>query len=234
MSPSRSGSASSDAASAAPAAHPSPAELITPRMDLGALATAVQTCRGCELWRDATQAVFGAGAAHPSIVLIGEQPGDVEDRRGEPFVGPAGTLLRHCLDDAGIALDTVWMTNAVKHFRWGPPAGGRGKRRIHRKPDLHHVEACAPWLGAELERLKPGVTICLGATAAQALLGKDFRVTKDRGVLHPGRHGMVMATVHPSSLLREPDPSRHQELRAGFVADLVVAARYLVELGRKA
>lgn len=207
--------------------HPSPAELISSRMGLKGLAAAVQACRGCELWQDATQAVFGAGAAHPSIVLIGEQPGDVEDRKGEPFVGPAGTLLRRCLADAGIDMEKVWMTNAVKHFRWGPPAGGRGKRRIHRKPDLHHVEACAPWLEAELERLRPEVTICLGATAAQALFGKDFRVTKDRGVLHPGTYGLMMATVHPSSLLREPDPSRHQELRDQFVADLAVAARHV-------
>lgn len=188
--------------------------LIPTEASLADLASAVQGCRACELWESATQAVFGEGAEHPAVVLVDEQPGDVEDRRGRPFVGPAGTLLRSCLAEAGLEEDELWLTNAVKHFRWGPSPGGRGKRRIHRRPDLVHVHACAPWLEGELSRLSSRVTVALGATAAQALLGPDIRVTRDRGTIRPSAHGAVLAT-------------RRGAMRAQFIADPSVVARHI-------
>lgn len=178
-------------------------------------------CRRCHLYKDATQTVFGEGGAHAEVVLVGEQPGDQEDRTGEPFVGPAGKLLDRALDEAGIDRDEAYVTNVVKHFKWKPA----GKRRLHQKPNAEEIGACRPWLDAELEVLKPRIVVCLGATAAQALLGRRFRVTQQRGqIVEWDREPLALATVHPSSILRAPDDeSRHREYDA-FVADLRVAA----------
>ena len=208
---------------------PGPHDLIRPGASLTELAAAVQQCRGCDLWRDATQAVFGEGSPSPPVVLVGEQPGDAEDRRGHPFVGPAGLMLRRCMAEAGLAEDLVWMTNAVKHFRWKP--ANRGKRRIHRTPGAEQLHACRPWLDAELERLQPDIVVCLGAVAAQALIGKDFKVSQERGKLMAGPYGSVLATVHPSSLLRAPDEAARLKARADFVADLKVVVRHLAGAG---
>jgi len=184
---------------------------------LRALREEVQRCRGCDLYRYASQAVFGEGPRSARIVLVGEQPGDEEDRQGHPFVGPAGKLLNRALEEAGIQRSEVYVTNAVKHFKFEE----RGKRRIHKKPRVSEVKACHPWLEAEISLLKPEVIVCLGATAAQALLGPKFRLTKERGkfVTHPwGPH--VTATIHPSAVLRAPDAEqRHEEYRK-FVDDL--------------
>jgi len=187
------------------------------------LRAAAQGCRACPLWRRATQTVFGAGRAHAALLLVGEQPGDQEDRQGLPFVGPAGRLLSEALEAAGIDRQTVYLTNAVKHFKW-IAAEGRGKRRLHKKPSGNEVRACRPWLLAEIEAVAPEVIVCLGATAAQSLLGNAFRVTQQRGQAVPSPFAArAVATVHPSSILRAPDEaSRHQELRR-FIADLRVA-----------
>jgi uracil-DNA glycosylase family protein len=193
------------------------AEFIPEHPTLRALREEVQRCRGCDLYRYASQAVFGEGPRSARIVLVGEQPGDEEDRQGHPFVGPAGKLLNRALDEAGIQRSDVYVTNAVKHFKFEE----RGKRRIHKKPRVSEVKACHPWLEAEISLLKPEVIVCLGATAAQALLGPKFRLTKERGkfVTHPrGPH--VTATIHPSAVLRAPDAEqRHEEYR-NFVDDL--------------
>jgi uracil-DNA glycosylase len=174
--------------------------------------------------------VFGEGPPKAPVMLVGEQPGDVEDRRGHPFVGPAGLMLRSCMAEAGLAEDQVWMTNVVKHFRWKP----KGKRRIHHTPAAEHIHACRPWLDAELERLRPDVLVCLGAVAAQTLIDKDFKVSQDRGRLMPGPYGNVLATVHPSSLLRAPDGKARLKARADFVADLQVVVRHLASHARAA
>jgi uracil-DNA glycosylase len=179
-------------------------------------------CRRCALWEHATQTVFGEGA-RGGLMLVGEQPGDVEDQAGRPFVGPAGKLLRELLEEARIAEDEVYVTNAVKHFKWQ----ARGKRRIHQKPNWSEIAACRPWLDAELEVIRPRVLVCLGATAAQALLGRDFRVSRQRGELvESDLAENVIATVHPSSVLRADDATREQEYDAlvrdlGKVAELV-------------
>jgi len=213
---------------------PGPHDLIRPGASLTELAAAVQQCRGCDLWRDATQAVFGEGPPNAPVALVGEQPGDVEDRRGHPFVGPAGLMLRRCMAEAGLAEDQVWMTNVVKHFRWKPGTPKQGKRRIHRPPSAEQVRACRPWLDAELERLRPDVVVCLGAVAAQTLIDKDFNVSQDRGKLMAGPYGTVLATVHPSSLLRAPDDKARLKARADFVADLQVVVRHLAGHARAA
>lgn len=199
--------------------------------DLDSLRTAARKCRGCPLYEDATQTVFGEGNASARLILIGEQPGDREDREGKPFVGPAGLLLDRCLDEAGIDRGEVYVTNAVKHFKWEP----RGKRRIHKKPSAREIAACRPWFDAELEEIQPEMVVCLGATAAQALLGKDFRVTQDRGrVLHQKGLPPLLATVHPSSILRAPDPAARRQARADFVRDLRHAAAFLQRSHRRA
>jgi DNA polymerase len=179
---------------------------------------AVQRCRGCELYADATQAVFGEGAQSARIMLVGEQPGDQEDREGAPFVGPAGRLLDEALEAAGIERSATYVTNAVKHFKWK----ARGTRRIHDKPSWSEQVACRPWLVAELGSIKPEVLVLLGATAAQAFLGKGFRVTRDRG-RQPGSElaGTVIATIHPSAILRSND---RDEMMRAFVADLSLAS----------
>jgi uracil-DNA glycosylase len=176
-----------------------------------------EKCKACDLWKHATQTVFGEGLPKAKVMLIGEQPGDQEDLQGRPFVGPAGKLLDSALADAGIDRKKVYVTNAVKHFKWEP----RGKRRIHKKPNSAEVAACRPWLDAEIAVLKPKVVICLGATAAQMLLGRDFRVTEQRGEFVKSELApFVMATVHPSSILREPDEKARREAMRRFIADL--------------
>jgi uracil-DNA glycosylase family protein len=189
------------------------------RRTLGALRAASAACRGCDLWKRGTRTVFGRGPAHARVVMVGEQPGHEEDLAGEPFVGPAGRILDRALAEARIARDVVYVTNVVKHFKWNP----RGKRRIHAKPDQTEIAACLPWLRAELDLVKPQAVVCLGATASRALLGADFRVTRQRGqwVSGPGA-ARVLATVHPSAILRAPDQeSRRREFEA-LVADLAV------------
>ena len=191
---------------------------------LPVLREAVQHCHGCDLYRHATQAVFGEleaesgrGKLKAPLMLIGEQPGDQEDKQGRPFVGPAGQLLDECLNEAGIDRAYVYVTNAVKHFKWEP----LGKRRLHEKPTLREVAACRPWLDAEMEAVGPALIVCLGATAAQDLLGAKFRVTRDRGNLfHVEGLPPIMATVHPSSILRaRSEDERHQQ-KLSFIADL--------------
>lgn len=191
---------------------------------LASLREAVQGCRGCELYRNATQVVFGEGARGAEVLFVGEQPGDKEDLAGKPFVGPAGQLFDRALEDAGIDRSQTYVTNAVKHFRWQ----ARGKRRIHQKPSWSEVAACRPWLEAELAVVQPDIVVCLGATAAQSLLGRDFRVTQHRGeLLDSDLAEHVTATIHPSAILRQQDDeSRRTELEA-FVDDLRVVARLL-------
>jgi uracil-DNA glycosylase family protein len=178
-------------------------------------------CTACDLYKCGTQTVFGEGAAGAELMLVGEQPGDREDLEGRPFVGPAGRILDKALADAGIERDRTYVTNAVKHFKWRPA----GKRRIHQKPNAEEVKACRPWLEAELDVVRPKVVVCLGATAAQALLGRTFKVTQQHGqwVEWP-YEPLATATVHPSSILRAPDDAARATAYDGFVADLRVAA----------
>jgi uracil-DNA glycosylase len=190
------------------------APLVPERPTLKSLKEAAAGCKACPLWQTGTQTVFGEGLAKAEVVLVGEQPGDQEDLAGKPFVGPAGRLLDEGLEEAGIDRKLAYVTNVVKHFKWQP----RGKRRIHQKPNAAEIAACRPWLDAELSLLQPKVLVCLGATAAQALLGRQFRVSKDRGVpVDSELARVVMATVHPSSILRSDD--RETEM-AMFVEDL--------------
>ena len=196
---------------------------------LPALRTAISTCRGCPLYRDATQAVFGEGDARAHVMLIGEQPGDTEDLAGRPFVGPAGRLLDEALAAADIPRAEAYVTNVVKHFKFTR----RGKRRLHDKPTRYEAEACRPWLGRELEIVAPDIVVVLGATAAQALLGAAFRVTRDRGVerVTPlARH--TFATVHPASVLRAPDDEAREAARHAFFADLRVVGDCLRRVRR--
>jgi uracil-DNA glycosylase family protein len=187
---------------------------------LTALREAASTCRNCDLWRNATQTVFGEGSPRARAILVGEQPGDGEDKAGKPFVGPAGRVLDEGLAEAGIERGDVYVTNAVKHFKWQ----ARGKRRIHQRPNAAEMAACKPWLLGELEAVRPEVVVLLGATAAQALLGRSFRVTKQRGepLEQTGIAPYVVATVHPASVLRERDDEARAAARAGFVRDLEV------------
>lgn len=191
------------------------------RRTLTALRAAARGCRGCPLWRHATQTVFGEGPARARVTLVGEQPGDREDVAGRPFVGPAGRLLDDALAEAGIARGDVYVTNAVKHFKWKPV----GKRRLHQKPGAREIAACRPWFEAELQAVQPEIIVALGATAAQALMGAAFRVTKDRGKIFRDQSwaSAVVATVHPSSILRG-DPGERAHALAAFVADLKVVA----------
>ena len=194
------------------------------QLTLPALREAAAGCRACDLCKTGTQTVFGQGAEHAQVMFVGEQPGDREDREGKPFVGPAGRVLDEALEEAGIDRKHVYITNAVKHFKWKP----QGKRRLHQKPNAAEINACRPWLDAEIAVVKPHLLVLLGATAAQALLGRDFRVSVQRAQLmeRPGLPPM-MATVHPSSILRAPDDeSRHEEYER-FVDDLQTLARAL-------
>jgi uracil-DNA glycosylase family protein len=189
------------------------------------LAEAVQRCQGCGLYAFATQAVFGDGPPNATLMLVGEQPGDREDVAGEPFVGPAGQLLDRALLAAGIDRKKVYLTNIVKHFKWkhGSATGARppGKRRLHDKPNAYEVKACKPWLEAEIHAVKPRLVVCLGSTAAQGLLGSDFRVTRQRGEFFESEMGpLITATVHPSSILRAEDEAARQQELADFIRDL--------------
>jgi uracil-DNA glycosylase family protein len=196
--------------------------VVPPRGGLAALRRAAADCHGCDLYKDATQTVFGDGPGTARLMMIGEQPGDREDVAGEPFVGPAGKLLDRALAEVGIDRAEVYLTNAVKHFKFTLPE--RGKRRIHKKPSQGEISACKPWLLAELDRVKPKLVVFLGATAASSLLGKDFRLTEQRGQIVDLVQGMpAVATVHPSAVLRAPDrEAAYQRL----VADLAVVARH--------
>ena len=202
----------------------SAAVFLPERLGLAALREAAAGCTACPLHLLGTQTVFGEGLKRARVVLVGEQPGDREDLEGRPFVGPAGRLLDEALQDAGIDRDAAYVTNAVKHFKWQP----RGKRRIHQKPNAAEIAACRPWLDAELAVVRPEVLVCLGATAAQALLGRSFRVTRDRGrLVESPLAPATLATVHPSSILRAPDDETRRRERRLFVEDLRVAAKAL-------
>src|SRR3954465_14972268 len=207
-----------------PAVTGSAADFIPPRPTLKKLREAARGCRGCHLWMPATQTVFGEGPREADVMLIGEQPGDLEDRAGPPFVGPAGKLLDAALLEAGIDRTRVYVTNAVKHFKFVPIERGR---RLHKKPNAAEVRACNPWLQEEIRVVEPRVIVALGATAAQALLGKQFRVTQDRGKpLASELAEAIVATVHPSSILRAPADAR-DDARREFLADLKAVAKYL-------
>lgn len=199
-------------------------DLLPDSPSLGSVREAARDCQACHLYKRGTQTVFGEGPRKAEVMLVGEQPGDAEDLAGHPFVGPAGRLLDKALEDAGIDRKQVYVTNVVKHFKWEP----RGKRRIHAKPNAAEIQACRPWLETEIALVKPRVLVCLGATAAQALLGKSFKVSRQRGELVASPLApIVTATVHPSSILRAPDDdARREELRR-FVEDLRGVAEHL-------
>jgi uracil-DNA glycosylase len=199
------------------------------RESLKTLREAAADCRGCDLWRDATQTVFGEGPKRARVMIVGETPGDREDREGRPFVGPAGRELDKALEAAGIDRDDVYVTNAVKHFRFEE----RGKRRIHQRPDARQVRACSPWLRAELRQVKPDALIVMGATAAKALLGNAFRVTQHRGeLLDSPLAPLVTATIHPSAILRAPGDEARQAERRAFTEDITMAAKAMCHLGQ--
>lgn len=203
---------------------PTAAAFLPKEQTLASLQRASRSCQGCDLYLRATQTVFGEGTKNARVMLVGEQPGDKEDREGRPFVGPAGRILDEALAEAGIDRLEVYVTNAVKHFSWTPDE--RGKRRIHKKPRYSQIQACRPWLDAEIEAVRPEVIICMGATAAQALLGKEFSVLRQRGAFVPSDLApFVMATVHPSSILRARE-DRHEQMQA-FVRDLTLVAKQI-------
>jgi uracil-DNA glycosylase len=204
------------------------AEFVPPGRGLTTLRRAARGCRGCDLYKDATQTVFGKGPRQAGLMLVGEQPGDREDREGEPFVGPAGGLLDRALEEAGLGRGEVYLTNAVKHFKWRPS----GKRRLHQTPRAGEVTACRPWLEAEVEAVGPDGLLALGATAARALFGTKIRVTRDRGrVLESDLATVAAVTIHPSAILRSRDRSEREDAFAGLVEDL----RFVrAELGRRA
>jgi len=191
-------------------------------MSWSAMREAAKDCEACHLYKRATQTVFGEGPKSATMMLVGEQPGDYEDVAGKPFVGPAGKIMDQALEEAGIDRSQVYVTNAVKHFKWEP----RGKRRIHQKPNSREIAACRPWLEAELRIVKPKLVVAMGATAAQTIFGPGFRVTRERGkVLSSKLAPKVLATVHPSSLLRQPDEESRQREYKHFVSDLRAALR---------
>lgn len=201
-------------------------DFLPPRRTLPALRRAAEECRGCELWRDATQTVFGEGPARAKLMLVGEQPGDREDREGEPFVGPAGGLLRRALEEAGIDPGATYITNAVKHFKWR----ARGKRRLHQTPRAGEIEACKPWLEAEVEAVAPRALVALGATAARSLFGTGVKVTRDRGeLLETPLAPIATVTIHPSAILRVRDSDERHDAQAAMVGDLRAVVK---ELGR--
>lgn len=200
---------------------------------LESLKDAAATCRGCDLYQLGSQTVFGEGPPRAQVMFVGEQPGDQEDRAGKPFVGPAGHVLDEALDEVGIDRSRVYVTNAVKHFKW---TAGRGKRRIHSKPNAREIRACRPWLDAELEDVEPRVIVVLGATAAQALLGASFRVTQQRGkpLADTGLAPYVLATVHPASILRAPDPETRELEGRAFIEDLRTVKQLLEQMTESA
>jgi DNA polymerase len=199
-------------------------EFLPPRRTLPALRKAAADCRGCDLWRDATQTVFGEGPPKAELMLVGEQPGDREDREGKPFVGPAGGLLHRALDEAGIDPEATYITNAVKHFKWRP----RGKRRLHQTPRVGEIEACKPWLSAEVEAVSPRALVALGATAARSLFGPGIKVTRERGeLLETPLAPIATVTVHPSAILRLRDDEERHEALAAMVDDLEAVVKAL-------
>jgi uracil-DNA glycosylase len=203
---------------------PSAAPFVPNTTSLRTLSAAAHECRGCDLYRTATQVVFGAGPRSARVMFVGEQPGDQEDRAGAPFVGPAGALLDKALAEAGIPREDVYVTNAVKHFKWEP----RGKRRIHKKPRMSEIKACRPWLEAEIRAVQPVVVVCLGATAAQSVLGSQFKLMQHRGRVQPSSLAeRVIATIHPSAVLRAPDSEGRRAAYDMLVEDLRVVAQNL-------
>ena len=207
-----------------PKAEGSAVDFFPERKTLPAFRNAAADCKACDLWERGTQTVFGEGARRAEVFFVGEQPGNEEDLTGKPFVGPAGRLLDDALSEAGIDRAQTYVTNVVKHFKWEP----RGKRRIHKKPNAREITACRPWLEAEIALVKPKVIVCLGATAAQALLGPKFRVSKQRGeFIKSTLAAYVVATVHPSSILRAPDDETRRTEKRLFIADLKRIARVL-------
>ena len=204
----------------------SAADFLPRNPTLPKLRAAATACHGCHLWTLGTQTVFGEGPKHARVMIVGEQPGDQEDRAGHPFVGPSGKLLDRALEEAGIERDDVYVTNAVKHFKW--ERGEKTKRRIHKKPNDAEIRACHPWLEQEIRLVAPQVIVCLGATAAQSIMGKSFRVTKERGrPVKAPNGGTVIASVHPSSVLRAPDPAARVQAERDFFADMKKVARHL-------
>jgi len=202
----------------------SASEFLPAKRDLSSLRKAAEGCRGCELYKRATQTVFGEGRRSAAFMLVGEQPGDQEDIEGRPFVGPAGRLLDEVLLESGVDRDLTYVTNAVKHYKWEP----RGKRRLHKKPSSRELSACRPWLDAEIAAVRRAVIVCLGATAAQQLLGRGFRITQQHGQWQSIEScESCMATWHPSAVLRVPDSSARQQMRSELVADLAKAAKRL-------
>jgi DNA polymerase len=205
------------------------AAFLPPRQTIQSLRSAAAVCKGCDLWMRATQTVFGEGSPKAAVIFVGEQPGDKEDLGGHPFVGPAGRILDEALAAAGIEKSDIYVTNAVKHFNW--VADERGKRRIHKKPRYSEMQACRPWLDAEVRVTRPHIIVCLGATAAQALLGREFSVTRQRGKFVGSELApRVIATVHPSSILRARDDQSRREQKQAFIDDLRVVARELAKL----
>jgi len=202
----------------------SAAEFLPERRDLESLRAAARACEGCDLYKNATQTVFGEGAEHASIIFVGEQPGDMEDRQGHPFVGPAGKMLDKALAEARISRDEVYITNAVKHFRWIQ----RGKRRLHQKPAVRQIVACKPWLESEMASIHPKLVVCLGATAAQSILGRVVPIGQARGkFLHGQRGEAVFITIHPSAILRLRENSEREQEYRRFVADMQLVERKL-------
>jgi uracil-DNA glycosylase len=204
----------------------SAAEFLPKRRTLESLRAAADSCEGCDLYKNATQTVFGEGPKDASVILVGEQPGDMEDRQGHPFVGPAGRLLDKALAEAKIPRDDVYITNAVKHFRWIQ----RGKRRLHQKPAIRQVTACKPWLQSELEVIHPKVVVCLGATAAQSILGRVVTIGEARGKFFDGDGAAVFITIHPSSIFRRREKSEQEDEYRHFVADMRRVQRKLRDL----
>jgi uracil-DNA glycosylase family protein len=207
-----------------------PALHVEPARGLEVARKAAAACTACDLWERATQTVFGEGRDHAPLMLVGEQPGDREDLAGKPFVGPAGRLLDDALAEAGIDRASVFVSNVVKHFKWRPS----GKRRLHERPNASEIRACRPWLDLELEIVRPDLLVCLGATAAQAIVGRDFRITAQRGEILPAVDGgpPVIATFHPSAILRARTPEDRERSMAALVADLSIAAAFVADGGR--
>ncbi len=203
----------------------SAADFLPKKIELPALARAAAKCQGCPIYCNATQTVFGEGPADAIVMFVGEQPGDQEDRAGKPFVGPAGGILNDAMEQAGIPREKTYVTNAVKHFKWEP----RGTRRLHSKPSSREIAACRPWLEAEIQAIQPQMIVCLGATASQSLMGNAFRLTKHRGEVISDTQWApwLLATVHPSSLLRIPDPDARRSAREAFADDLRIVAKQL-------
>jgi len=202
----------------------SAAKFLPNRRDLESLHAAARSCEGCDLYKNATQTVFGEGAEHANILLVGEQPGDMEDRQGHPFVGPAGRMLDKALAEARISRDEVYITNAVKHFRWIQ----RGKRRLHQKPAVRQIMACKPWLEAEMESIHPKLVVCLGATAAHSILGRVVPIGQARGKFFNGQRGeTVFITIHPSAIFRQREKSEREQEYRRFVADMRLVERKL-------